>query len=147
MSWKEYRMAGQWRYPPLKLVWLAVIVGLSGCAGWLQPPSAEEVVGQRATRWAEALIAQDYESALTMTTPAFRNSPRASRYQAEFSGASWWQDVSLKWVRCEATEQPSTCEVRQIITLMRPPAVSSPIPIPYETTWVKLKGSWYVFNE
>jgi len=140
-------MAGQWRYPTLKLAFLAIIVGLSGCAGGLQPPSAEEVVGQRATRWAEALMAQDYESALAMTTPGFRNSPRASRYQAEFSGVSWWQDVSLKWVRCEATEQPSTCEVRQIIMVMRPPAVSSPMPIPYDTTWVKLKGSWYVFNE
>jgi hypothetical protein len=140
-------MAGCRRYPTLKLVCLVMILGLTGCAGGFQSPSAEEVVGQRATRWAEALMAQDYESALEMTTPAFRNSPRASRYQAEFAGATWWQDVSLKWVRCEEGEQPLTCEVRQIILLMRPPAVTSPIPIPYDTTWIKLKGSWYVFNE
>ena len=144
---KGYWMAGCRRYATVKLGCLAMILSLSGCAGWLEPPSLEEVVGQRATQWAEALLAQDFNAALEMTTPGFRNSPRASRYQADFAGASWWQDVSLKWVRCEEGEDPTSCEVRQIIVLMRPPAVSSPIPIPYDSTWVKLDGSWFIFNE
>lgn len=140
-------MAGRRYYSALRLGCVVMIVGLSGCAGGFQSPSPEEVVGQRAMQWAEALMAQDFDTALEMTTPGFRKSPRASRYRADFAGASWWQDVSLKWVKCEEGEEPLSCEVRQIIMFMRPPAVSSPMPMPYDTTWVKLEGSWYVFNQ
>ena len=109
--------------------------------------STEEVVGNLAGEWAEALMALDYDKALAMTTPGFQKSPRASRYRADFSGTGWWQDVTLKSVECDDITPSERCEVRQIISLMRPPATKYPIPIPYDTVWLNIDGEWYIFHD
>ena len=125
---------------------LIVFAFVGGCAstGTISP---EEQVAKRATEWAEALLALDYDSALAMTTPGFQKSPRAARYRADFSGAGWWQDVTMKNVECDDSLPPERCEVRQIISLMRPPATSYPVPIPYDSVWLNISGEWYIFHK
>ena len=123
-----------------------VAMSLSACNTTLQL-STEEVVGNRAGEWAEALMALDYDKALSMTTPGFQKSPRASRYRADFSGTGWWQDVTLKSVNCDDVVPHERCEVRQIISLMRPPATKYPIPIPYDSVWLNIDGEWYIFHK
>jgi hypothetical protein len=73
---------------------------MSGCAS--QPDlSVEEQVGARALQWADALMAQDYDKALTYMTPSYQNGPRAQRFMASYAGASSWLDAKVLWVRCD----------------------------------------------
>lgn len=129
-------------------VWLQhimVIMALSGVSGCVSTPerSVEETVAERAMAHMEALMALDYDTALSYMTPAYQASPRADRFRAEFSGAGWWQGVDFKWVKCSDVDGGTACTVRVIIKLFRPPAVTSPTPIPYETVWIPIDSVWY----
>lgn len=185
-----------------------LLVGLliTGCAS--QPDvSVEEQVGNRALQWADALVSQDYETALALMTPSYQNSPRADRFIGEFSGAGYWKDAEIKWVKCDeaggpelesaatnaatssasgtskpvdtiaadseeecvvtswescgqssATQPVATnystlvessarCDVRLILSVMKPPEMSFPTPIPYEAVWLNIDGAWYMYRQ
>jgi len=133
--------ATQMRTTAAALLCLALV----GCAN--QPlVSEEERVAVRAQEWGSALIALDYDRALTYMTPTYQQSPRAQRYRGDFSGAGFWLDMDIKWVKCGQDSPPSRCEVRQIIMIMKPPEMSTPVPIPYDTTWLLLDGEWYQYR-
>jgi hypothetical protein len=38
------------------------------------------------------------------------------------------------------------CEVRLVLTIMKPPEMSYPMPIPYEMTWLNVDGRWYIYR-
>lgn len=119
---------------------------LTGCA--TKPDiTEEERVAARALEWADALTDLDYDRALTYMTPSYQNSARAERFQGDYIGSSFWQDVELKWVRCGDAEASQRCSVRLIITFSRPPEIVTPIPIPYDTTWLLLQGDWFQYVE
>ena len=168
---------------------------LVGCASPTKV-TVEEQVGSRAMQWADALMAGDYDVALTFMTPSYRGSPRAERFEGDFSGATYWQNAEIKWVKCEedsAAGIPDSainstevvladtaasddcvvdtwndcgrtfsapislsstssyvsdqCEVRLIITAMRPPELTFAMPIPYNTTWLFVDGGWYLYRQ
>jgi len=124
------------------MLWACV----TGCA--TKPEFTEEDrVAARALEWAEALMDLDFDKALTFMTPSYRNSPRAERFQGEFMGASFWHAAELKWVKCDAIEGYQRCAVRLIITFSRPPEISTPIPIPYDTTWLFLQDDWFQYRD
>lgn len=182
-------------------VCLLASILLTGCAS-SPTVSVEEHVGNRSLQWAAALMALDYDEALTFMTPSYRNSPRVERFRADFSGAGYWQDVEVKWVKCdqdtaaadasadasappanpdpyEVTNTPGDadacvvnvwndcnksfsgpidvsttvsthsdrCEVRLMLTVMKPPEMSFPMPIPYELTWLNVNGGWYIYRK
>jgi hypothetical protein len=39
------------------------------------------------------------------------------------------------------------CEVRVILSVMKPPEMSFPTPIPYEVTWLNVDGAWYIYRQ
>lgn len=39
------------------------------------------------------------------------------------------------------------CEVRLVLSVMKPPEMPFPMPIPYEVTWLKLEGVWYIYQQ
>jgi hypothetical protein len=122
------------------------IVGLAaglGCAG-LSTQTPEQIVGERAIAQAEALRRGDYELALGFMTPIYQSSPRAADYQRNRAGAGGWQQVDLKWVKCD--EGQSMCDVRLLITTARPPAVMTPIAIPLDDKWIKIDRQWYQYD-
>ena len=130
----------------LKAIGVAVLGSLlSGCATQAEQ-SAKDQVAARAVEWADALMDLDYDRALTYMTPTYQNSPRADRFRGDFSGSSWWLDANIKWVKCAEAAGSERCEVRMIITLLKPPEMSTPIPIPYDTTWLLLQGTWYQYR-
>jgi len=92
-------------------------------------------------------MSQRYEDALGFTTPTFQTSPRAARYQSDYAGATYWENVELKRVSCEPAEAPEVCEVRLIVTFQNKPAISWPMPIPLDTTWILLDGQWLVYHD
>ena len=180
---------------------------ITGCAS--QPDfSVEKQVGNRPLQWADALMSQDYETALTLMTPSYQNSPRANRFRGEFSGASFWKNAEIKWVKCDeesgpelgsgaastansesgtsepvdaiaedsqeecvvtswescgntsnrsatppstahssSVESSSRCDVRLILSVMKPPEMSYPMPIPYEAVWLKIDEAWYMYRQ
>ena len=195
------------RYQPRTGFWLVKKMGLLAAvlvAGCASPPkvSVEEQVGSRALQWADALMAGDFDKALTFLTPTYQNSPRSDRFEGDFAGASYWQDAVIKWVKCDGESSLSSsssdttaavneglsgttksipaadnaddcvvsawedcgkvfskpfskdstvsvsserCEVRLILTVMKPPEMTYPMPIPYEMTWLNLDGHWHMY--
>lgn len=124
---------------------MAAVMAASGlgCAA-LAPQAPEELVGARALEQAEALKLGDYERALTYMTPSYQSSPRARDYQRNRAGSGGWEDIQLKWVRCD--EEHGRCEVRLLIYAVRPPAFTSPVPVPLDDTWIKVDGKWYQYD-
>ena len=180
----------------------------AGCASQLDL-SVEEQVGNRALQWADALISQDYDKAMTLMTPSYQNSPRADRFRGDFNGAGFWKDAEIKWVKCDEASGPATgsgeistanstsgtskpvdtivadseeecvvtswepcgqtsasaattpstilssssvddsarCNVRLILSVLKPPEMSIAMPIPYEAVWLKIDGAWYMYRQ
>ena len=119
---------------------------LGGCAS-VPEETTEDLVGQRAIEWAETLMALDYDGALTYMTPSYQASPRADRYRGNFSGASFWRSATLHSVKCGDNQPASRCDVRIILSMIRPPEMTREMPIPYDTTWVLLDGEWYQYRK
>jgi hypothetical protein len=199
---QRFKLRAILRLTPKVCLLLAMLI--TACAS--QPDlSVEEQVGNRALQWADALMAQDYEKALTFMTPSYQNSPRADRFKGDFSGAGFWQDAEIKWVKCDEASGPATgsgeistanstsgtskpvdtivadseeecvvtsweacgqtsavpsttadssavdssvrCEVRLILSVLKPPEMSFPMPIPYEAVWLNIDGTWYLYRQ
>ena len=127
-----------------------VIGGLPGvfsACTMVPDQTTEDLVGQRAISWAEALIELDYDGALTYMTPSYQASPRADRYRGDFSGAGLWRSVSLHSIDCGESQAPSRCDVTIIIRMLVPPEVARETPISYDMTWVLLDGQWYQYRK
>lgn len=131
------------------LVGLFVTLLVAGCSSVQRTPeeSAADEVARLAMEWGTALVEQDFERALTYTTPEFQKGPRAERYRGEFGGSVYWQSIEFKSVKCDDEVDARRCEARFIIMLLRPPAVSTPIPIPYDTVWIRPTDRWYLYHD
>ena len=136
---------------PLKLLKRVMLLGFlpvvfSACTT-VPDQTTEDLVGQRAISWAEALIDLDYDGALKYMTPSYQASPRADRYRGDFSGAGFWRSVTRHSVDCGESQAPSRCDVTIIIRMLVPPEVARETPIAYEMTWVLLDGQWYLYRK
>jgi hypothetical protein len=63
-----------------------------------------------------------------------------------------WEDCGQELVApISASSTMSTrsdrCEVRLILSVMKPPEMSFPMPIPYEVTWLNADGAWYIYRQ
>ncbi len=135
----------------IKALERVIVVGgllavLSSCTT-VPEETTEDLVGQRAIEWAETLIELDYDRALTYMTPSYQVSPRADRYRGDFSGAGFWRSVTLHSVDCGESQPASRCNVRIIISMIRPPELTRETPISYDMTWVLLDGEWYLYRK
>ena len=135
----------------LKLLKRVMVIGclpvvLSACTT-VPDQTTEDLVGQRAVSWAEALIDLDYDGALTYMTPSYQASPRADRYRGDFSGAGFWRSVTGHSVDCGESQVPSRCDVTIIIRMLVPPELARETPISYDMTWVLLDGQWYLYRK
>mgnify|MGYP001157338058 FL=1 len=135
----------------LKLLKRVMVIGclpvvFSACTT-VPDQTTEDLVGQRAISWAEALIDLDYDGALTYMTPSYQASPRADRYRGDFSGAGFWRSVTSHSVDCGESQAPSRCDVTIIIRMIVPPEVARETPISYDMTWVFLDGQWYLYRK
>ena len=123
-----------------------VFSSLGACVS-LEPATPEEIVGTRALEQARALMAADFDAAIKYMTPSYQNSDRSKDYRRSKSGATGWTDVSLRWVKCGDEPQEATrCEVRLMVTLLRPPAVTTPISVPLDDVWILVGGEWYQYE-
>lgn len=123
-----------------------LVAGCSTAQRASEEPAVDEVA-RLVMEWGNALVAQEFDQALTYTTPEFQQGPRAERYRGEFGGSVYWQSVEFKSVKCDDEMNARRCEARFIIMLFRPPAVSTPVPIPYDTVWIRPADRWYLYHE
>ena len=130
-----------------RAVMIAILPAVSvGCTA-VPEQTAEDLVGQRAISWAEALMELDYNGALSYMTPSYQMSPRADRFRGDFSGAGFWRSVTPHSVDCGDTQAPSRCDVTIIISMIVPPEMARETPISYDMTWVFLDGQWYLYRQ
>ena len=136
---------------PLKLLKRLMVVGclpvvFSACTT-VPDQTTEDLVGQRAISWAEALIDLDYDGALTYMTPIYQASPRADRFRGDFSGAGFWRSVTPHSVDCGESQAPLRCDVTIIIRMLVPPEAARETPIAYDMIWVLLDDQWYLYRK
>ena len=131
------------------LVWIFFLV-ISGCSSIGSAPP-EEVVRARAEAQGQALIDQDFEKALSYTTPAYRDSARAELYQANHSGSSFWLKTEVAWVKCDEVENPERCNVRLWVFGQFPSPGrytgqrGSDVPVSLDSVWIKIDQQWYQY--
>ena len=130
------------------LVGLALV--MVGCVS-IQPQPPEEIVRARAEAQGQALVDQDFETALSFTTPAYQNSPRSELYQSNLSGSSFWIKTEVARVKCDQGPNSERCEVRLWIygQFPRPGRYTGQrgddVPSSYDSVWIKVDGDWYQY--
>ena len=122
-----------------------MMASLVACVG-TPAQSPEERVEQRAMAQAEALMTADFDLALSYMAPSYRSSDKSIDFKRRRSGATGWQRAEVKWVRCDEGPNPERCEVRLMVWVFRPPAMSSPITVPVDDIWILTEGDWYQFR-
>jgi hypothetical protein len=135
-----------------RTTFLAVALFATSCATVdTRPP--EEIVAARALAQSEALVAQDFDTALSYTVPSYRQGPRAAFYQANHSGAGYWKRTEVHWVKCGDGPEAERCSVR-IWTYGSPPFSGRFVsdrgdsaPARWDTIWIKIDGQWYQYLE
>ena len=130
------------------LVGLALV--MVGCVS-IQPQPPEEIVRARAEAQGQALVDQDFETALSFTTPAYQNSPRSELYQSNFSGSSFWIKTEVARVKCDQGPNSERCEVRLWIygQFPRPGRYTGQrgddVQSSDDSVWIKVDGDWYQY--
>ena len=134
----------------LRIILVAVVLLVASCAT-IDTRSPEEIVGERALAQSEALVAQDFDTALSYTVPSYRQGPRAAFYQANHSGSGYWTRTEVRWVQCEDGPEAERCSVR-IWTYGSPPFSGRFVsnrgdsaPSRWDSIWVKIDGQWYQY--
>ena len=128
------------------------LLALSGCSV-LQPLSPEEAVTRRAEAQADALLARDYDKALSFVNPAYQQSPKAALYKGKHAGTQWWTKVEVREVRCDDVPEPERCRVRLFIYANMPRAgtyagqLGDDVPTSTYVPWIKVDGKWYEYKE
>ena len=120
---------------------LAMQLVLTGCAGLGQPSAPEEIVRERASAWATALIDGDIKTAFSYTSPGYRMFSDWGRYHARVQGASSWKTATLREVIC-TTE--TACEVTFILEYSVA-KMGVDIRRPRTYTWVLSDGQWWLY--
>ena len=128
--------------------WLLIgaSAALVGCSNINMAVAPEEIVGERAIAQANAVMVGDFDTGLGYMTPSYRESARAKDFKRSRSGATGWTNVDLKWVKCDDAPKPTRCEVRLLVTLMRPPAITTPITVPLDDVWIFVDDDWYQYR-
>lgn len=129
---------------------MTLLFTMIGCSS-IESKSPEEIVRSRAEAQGQALVDQDFEAALSYTTPAYQNSPRSELYQANHSGSSFWLKTEVAWVRCDEGENPERCNVRLWVygEFPRPGRYTGQrgqdVPVSLDSIWIKVDERWYQY--
>ncbi len=130
------------------LRWFALsasVVLLGACAS-VGSSAVEQTVTQRATaRW-KALIAQDFDSAYTYTTPAYRAVVNVQGFRARTAGAVTWLGSEVVEVKCP---EPAKCTARVKVDF-KPLLRGRPgdkFDAYFDETWLLEDGQWSIFEQ
>jgi len=123
--------------------WLALGVGLAGCAAISAESSAEakqKVVAERAeARW-QALIKGDVEGSYQFLSTGSKAATSLAQYKAKIK-PGLWRSAKVSKVDCEA----ELCKVQMLITYDYRNIKGLETPVP--ETWIIENGSaWYVYR-
>ena len=111
----------------------------SGCASIMgPPPTAEEIVAERAQERLDALLAGDLDKAYSFFSPASQAVYEKADLASAYAGAGRWTAAKVTSVSCE----PLRCEVVYLIDYkMVRPALENSRPI--AEVWINVDGKWY----
>ena len=134
-----------------RLGFLAIFIAYSGCTV-LPQQTVEEIVAERASAQARALIDRDYDAALKYVVPSYQNSARAEFYKPSHAGSYHWTNAEVRWVRCgDEGQNTERCEVRLWIYGQAPmmgqfmSQRGDDVPFSWDHVWLKIDGQWYQY--
>ena len=114
---------------------VAIVVGVSGCAG-IVSGSPEQVVKERAqARW-DALVKGDVKTAYGYLSPGTRAVTTLKTYETSVS-KGFWKSANVGKVECRNTDN---CEVSGTI---RYTFQGQEISTPFRETWIKSESEWW----
>lgn len=128
---------------------MAWVLSLAAGCSLIEQRSDEDIVLERAQSHLTALRAADYQTALTYTTPAFRESARARRYAATYSAAPTWKNAEIYSVECGEEVSEGVCKVRTRIYPFVPPHIKANIqglPVSVTVDWIYTDRNWYRYE-
>jgi hypothetical protein len=134
------------RLLPLTLVALGLVAALSGCAGLSEGKTPEEIVTTRAqARW-NAILADDWPTAYSYTTPAYRESKSLEVYRGMRGSHVARKGVRIHKVVCESAE---AC-VATIAMRFTPPHLrdqTATLETAFDERWLLGEdGRWYIVH-
>lgn len=131
----------------LNLIVVLSLASLIGCAS--APSAPEQSLEEKAqARW-DHILADEYEQALAMYTPGYREITSVGEY------AAWVESRPVRWqsadVRLTACEDEARCTVYVSISYRVP---TGPVGIrdmefrqDVEESWIRLGDAWYFVQE
>ncbi|MDT8407013.1 MAG: hypothetical protein RQ715_07160 [Methylococcales bacterium] len=123
---------------------VALVLGVAGCANVPTNNNAEAVVSRRAQEYWDLMIAQDYVGAYQYLSPGFRQKVGAEAYAKRFRGKVKFHQASIESWDC----QPEICEgkVRMDYTIQPMPPYSVELRRPDQRSdrWIFLDSQWWL---
>lgn len=130
----------------IRIFVVVLILGLGACASIVDSRPPEEIVAERAAIHLELLRTQQWEEALAYTTPGFRSNTDPDRYAARYGGVWMWQSTRIGDVVCEGDPEIERCTVQSYRTVLMAPKVDWPTEHYKPQIWIKVDGSWYIYQ-
>ena len=118
---------------------------LTSCAA-LDSTPPEEIVKSRAATHLDLLHQQKWADALEYTTPAFRSRTTPEHYAGRYAGVWMWQATRVGKASCSGEPEKNRCVVQTYRSVVMPPRVLEPTEHYLPKTWIKVDGSWYIYE-
>ena len=124
---------------------LVIMIG-QGCAmvGDSRPP--EEIVAERAAVHLELLREQQWEQALTYTTPGFRSQTTPDQYSGRYGGVWMWKETRIGDVTCDGEPTADRCKVQTYRTV-NSPHLNGDIEHYSPKVWINVDGKWFIYEK
>jgi hypothetical protein len=130
---------------PRALVALGLVTLLGACSGLAESgKTPEEIVALRAqARW-DAVLADDWETAYSYVTPAYRERMPLKAYRIKYSSKVARKGVRIHKAECTAAD---ACKATVVMRFIPPPPVVSSeagIETAFDENWILGEdGKWY----
>ena len=124
--------------------------------GYQSGPRAERFRGEfgGASFWQNSLPADSADDGVAVAAGSASNadSTASGLGAANDCVVNAWEDCGQELAAPFSTSSTVSthsdrCEVRVILSVMKPPEMSFPMPIPYEVTWLNVDGAWYIYRQ
>ena len=102
--------------------------------------SPEAQVTRRSTEMLDALLAADFDKALSYANSYYRMTTTPSQYRSRYGGVGSWTKAQVTSAVCEAER----CRVRVLLTYRTLQNVETTRPL--DEVWIALDGQWYLFE-
>ena len=129
-----------------RLLALLATLSVQGCTTVTDNRPPEEIVVERAAVHLELLREQQWEQALSYTTPGFRSQTTPEQYSGRYGGVWMWKETRVGDVSCDGQPVTDRCKVQTYRTVSSP-HFQGDIEHYSPKVWIKVDGQWFIYEK